>query len=130
MALALFLIDIESSRSLARQRVFRDRLNPIDIYNDVEFISLYRVTKFIFFPARRESFNIPASINNSIAFNSNHHSISSRTTVLGYWILPNCGGIVTWNISAIRLSMYPYGNRLHYGPMLQNILYFQTKLSS
>ena len=48
MALALFLIDIESSRSLARQRVFRDRLNPIDVYNDVEFISRYRVTKFIF----------------------------------------------------------------------------------
>ena len=48
MALALLLIDIESSRSLARQRVFRGRLNPIDVYNDVEFISRYRVTKFIF----------------------------------------------------------------------------------
>ena len=39
MALALFLIDIESSRCLARQRVFRDRLNLIDVYNDVELIS-------------------------------------------------------------------------------------------
>ena len=48
MVLALFLIDIESSRSLARQRVFRDRLNPIYVYNDVEFISRNRVTKFIF----------------------------------------------------------------------------------
>ena len=54
MALALFLIDLESSRSLAQQRVFRDRLNPIDVYNDVEFISRYRVTKFIFVGSKRK----------------------------------------------------------------------------
>ena len=42
MALALFLIDLESSRSLAQQRVFRDRLNPIDVYTLPGHKYLYR----------------------------------------------------------------------------------------
>ena len=125
MALALFLIDIESSRSLARERVFRDRLNPINVYNDVEFISRYRVC-----PDRRESFNFPESINNLIAFKSCHHSISSRTTVLCNWFFPNCGCIVTWNISAISLPNATARYQMHYVTMPHNILYFQTNLSS
>lgn len=48
MALALFLLEVHSSQSLARQRTFRDRLNPLDAYNDTEFISRYRLTKYIF----------------------------------------------------------------------------------
>ena len=47
MALA-FLFDLDLSQSLSRQRVFRDRLNPIDVYNDTEFIPRYRVTKYKF----------------------------------------------------------------------------------
>ena len=111
MALALFLIDIESSRNLARQRVFRDRLNPIDVYNDVEFISRYRVTKFIIVRVEEKvltflhrltirSHLIPATTQLAVALQ-----------FLGYWFLPNCGCIVTWNISAISLPMYPYGIR-------------------
>ena len=34
--------------SLAHQRVFRDRLNPLDSYNDTEFISRYRLIRCIF----------------------------------------------------------------------------------
>ena len=45
MALA-FLFDLDLSQSLSRQRVFRYRLNPIDVYNDTEFIARYRVTKY------------------------------------------------------------------------------------
>ena len=48
MALAVFLLEVYSSQSLWRQRVFRDSLNPLDVYNDVEFLSRYRVTKHIF----------------------------------------------------------------------------------
>ena len=48
MAVALFLLEADSSQSLARQRVFRDRLNPLDAYNNAEFISRYRITKNIF----------------------------------------------------------------------------------
>ena len=48
MAFALFLLEVDSANSLARQRVFRDRLNPLDTYNDAEFISRYRITKGIF----------------------------------------------------------------------------------
>ena len=48
MAAALFLLDLDCSRSLARQRVFRDRLNPLDMYDEIEFISRYRVTKDVF----------------------------------------------------------------------------------
>ena len=30
------------------QRIFRDRLNPLDAYSDVEFIARYRITRAIF----------------------------------------------------------------------------------
>ena len=43
-----FLLEADSSQSLARQRVFRGRLNPLDAYNNTEFISRYRITKNIF----------------------------------------------------------------------------------
>ena len=43
-----FLLELEFSHSLSRQRVFRDRLNPIDVYSDTEFIARYRITKCIF----------------------------------------------------------------------------------
>ena len=39
MALAHILLENDSSACLARQRVFRDRLNPLDKYNGVEFIT-------------------------------------------------------------------------------------------
>ena len=48
MALALFLLEVNTANSLARQRVFRDRLNPLDTCNDTEFISRYRITIGIF----------------------------------------------------------------------------------
>ena len=48
MALALFLLGVNTAYSLARQRVFRDRLNLLDAYNDTEFISRYRITRGIF----------------------------------------------------------------------------------
>ena len=50
MALAFFLLEDEDTAvSLMNQRVFRDRRNPLDSYNDIEFISLYRITRVIFF---------------------------------------------------------------------------------
>ena len=48
MALALFLLEVNTANSLAKQRVFRDRLNPLDAYNDTDFISRYRITRGIF----------------------------------------------------------------------------------
>ena len=48
MALALFILEVNSAISLARQKVLRDRLNPLDAYNDAEFISRYRITRGIF----------------------------------------------------------------------------------
>ena len=61
-----FLLDLDLSRSLSRQRVFRDRLNPIDVYNDTEFIARYRVTKYMFVQLQKNvvtirSHSIPAS---------------------------------------------------------------------
>ena len=47
MAVVVFLFDVDSSRSLARQRVFRDRLNALDVYDEIEYISRYRVTRDI-----------------------------------------------------------------------------------
>ena len=48
MQFALFLFEVNTDNSLANQRVFRDRLNPIDLYNDIEFINRYRITRSIF----------------------------------------------------------------------------------
>ena len=45
MALALFLLEVDAANSLDRQRVFRDRLYPLEAYNNTEFISRYRITK-------------------------------------------------------------------------------------
>ena len=39
---------MQTATSLANQRVFRDRINPLDAYNDTEFITRMRVTRVIF----------------------------------------------------------------------------------
>ena len=49
MVLAHFLLEDDSTNSLARQRVFRDRLNPLDAYNEIEFRARSKVTKCMFF---------------------------------------------------------------------------------
>ena len=47
-ALSLLKIEIEMvENSLRRQRVFMDRLNPMEAYSDFDFISRYRITKYI-----------------------------------------------------------------------------------
>ena len=43
------ILENDSFTCLARQRVFRDHLNPIDKYNDVQFLKRFRVTKGIVF---------------------------------------------------------------------------------
>ena len=48
MASALYILELEIASSLRRQRVFRDRLNPLDEYSDGEFIARYRITRYIF----------------------------------------------------------------------------------
>ena len=48
MAFALFLLEVNTNNSLANQRVFRDRLNTIDPYNDIEFVSRCRITRYMF----------------------------------------------------------------------------------
>ena len=48
MALFLSLIEAETTQSLTHQRILRDRLNPLDAYNDFEFISRYRLTRYVF----------------------------------------------------------------------------------
>ena len=47
MAVALFLLETYSSQSFTRQRVFRDS-NPLDAYDDVEFIWRYKISRNIF----------------------------------------------------------------------------------
>ena len=48
MALFILLIEAETTQSLTLQRIFRDRLSPLDAYNDFEFISRYRLTRYVF----------------------------------------------------------------------------------
>ena len=49
MASALYILELEIASSLRRQRVFRDRLNPLDEYSDGEFIPRYRITHIYFY---------------------------------------------------------------------------------
>ena len=44
----IFLLEHELDHSLRRQRVFRDRLNPLDMYSDNEFITFYRMDRIMF----------------------------------------------------------------------------------
>ena len=44
--MALQLILMENRRALRRERVFRDRKNPLDEYDDVEMYKKYRFTRF------------------------------------------------------------------------------------
>ena len=77
MALALFLLEDEyTALSLTNQRVFRDRRNPLDSYNDIEFISRYRITRVIFLQLHDK---IVESLHRSTA---RSHSIPT-TTQLG-----------------------------------------------
>ena len=68
-----FLFDLEFSHSLSRQRVFRDRLNPIDVYGDIEFIARYRITKCIFVQLQEQ---VVTFIHRST---TRSHSISAST---------------------------------------------------
>ena len=47
MASLFVLLEMEIG-SLRRQRIFRDRLNPIDAYSDVEFVARYRIRREMF----------------------------------------------------------------------------------
>ena len=76
MASALILLEIEIEiieNSLRRQRVFRDRLNPMDAYSDFDFIARYRITKYMFVDLLNK---ISTKLNRSTA---RSHSIAPTT---------------------------------------------------
>ena len=47
MALAHFLLEDDCINSLARKRVFRDRLNTLDSYNEIEFRTRYSYEMYV-----------------------------------------------------------------------------------
>ena len=70
MASQLFFLQTVIDGSMRRQRIFRDRLNLLDAYSDVEFISRYRITRAIFtelIDILETSTNRPTSRPHSIA---------------------------------------------------------------
>lgn len=40
--MAAFFLLFENDRALRRERVFRDRINPLDRYTDVDLVARYR----------------------------------------------------------------------------------------
>ena len=48
MASQLFFLQTAIDSSMRRQRIFRDRLNPLDAYSDTDFIARYRITRSMF----------------------------------------------------------------------------------
>ena len=111
MALA-FLLELEFSHSLSRQRVFRDRLNPIDIYSDTEFIARYKITKCILVHLQEKvvtflhrsttrSHPIPATTQLAVAL---------QFLATG-WLLSNCNRNFTWDFTTFSLTMHLYSYR-------------------
>ncbi|XP_064646160.1 putative nuclease HARBI1 [Lineus longissimus] len=45
MAAVYFALEEENRRALRRERVFRDRLHPFDVYDDVDLIKRYRMPR-------------------------------------------------------------------------------------
>ena len=41
----LFLAEDEENSSMARQRVFRDRTDPLDCYDDLELVQRFRFSR-------------------------------------------------------------------------------------
>ena len=70
MASALILLEIEIE---SIERVFRDRLNPMEAYSDFDFIARYRITKYMFVDLLNK---ISTKLNR---FNARSHSIALTT---------------------------------------------------
>jgi hypothetical protein len=47
MALLLLIADEQNRRALRRERMFRDRVSPLDIYDDVDLIKRYRMPRHL-----------------------------------------------------------------------------------
>jgi hypothetical protein len=47
MALLLLIADEQNQHALRRERIFRDRVNPLDIYDDVDLIKRYRMPRHV-----------------------------------------------------------------------------------
>ena len=97
------LLEIEFDRSIHRQRVFRDRLNPLNAYSDVEFIARYRVDRIMFtesvdrldscmFRSTSRSFSIPATT--QLAVNIKFLAIGTFQTAIA-----SCHGISQSSVS-------------------------------
>ena len=59
MAVALFVVQEEYNRAMRRERIFRDRSNPLDAMSDEELISKYR-------PNRECIFNLVEELNDDL----------------------------------------------------------------
>ena len=70
MASQLFFLQTAIEGSMQRQRIFRDRLNPLDTYSDTDFIVRYRISRVMFIDLldRLETFTVrPTSRSHSIS---------------------------------------------------------------
>ena len=103
MALALFLLEVNTANSLARQRVFRDRLNSLDAYNDTEFISRYRITRGIFIQLHEK---IVGSLLRYTIRSTNFDSTGCITSISCHWFFPDSNCNFTWNFSIICIKVH------------------------
>ena len=101
MASALSLLEIEIEiieNSLRCQRVFRDRLNPMEAYSDFDFIARYRITKYMFV-------NLLNKISISFPLNCSNNTTSCSSAVLSYWNVSDSYRIRTWNLANVCIEM-------------------------
>ena len=101
---SLFVLLEMEIGSLRRQRIFRDRLNPLDAYSDVEFIARYRIRREIFLELHHK---IETFMSRST---SRYHSLSVTTQFAVTLQFPATGSFQTVVASAHGISQPSVSN--------------------
>ena len=83
MASLFVLLEMEIDGSLRYERIFRDRLNPLDTYADVEFITRYRITRPMFLELHGNIETFMSRYTSRFYFGGN--SINHHSAVSSYW---------------------------------------------
>ena len=105
MALFLLILEAETTQSLSHQRIFRDKLSPLDTYNDFEFISRYRLTRYVFIQLHTQIVGFLNRSTHRSHFIPNYQ-ISCCTSISCNSFVSDCNCNRTWVISTIGIKMH------------------------
>ena len=110
---------------LANQRVFRNRLDPLDAYNDTEYITRYRVTRVICIELHQ---SLAAFLDRLAVRMYSISTITQFAVVLRIWLqfISNRSSISSWHISDFSIKMCRLSIRCN-GPFAKEYIAFLIK---